>query len=248
MAETLHLHTYALLFAGLAALYVYWEASLMIPLPFLVAVHAFYSLSTFTLRYPKARPSRRFCTCLVLTFADLVFTSYLLSIPLGPNFPLLVGIYVAAFIVVQRRHPKEACGEFGIPLVRASIYLLDGFFMAVGVAQGLESALLPSPNSLTILHAATIVLGKQLLTALIYTLDEFFCEEKPVREIKFDDLKFNVKAGVGIFAILMLIWSLAPNTHPEFTWVAFVSNLIYLAWGSLDSVEHQRAYNKLARE
>jgi len=248
MAETLHLHTYSLLFAGLAALYVYWEASLLIPLPLLVAVHALYSLSTFTLRYPKARPSRRFCTCLVLTFADLVFTSYMLAIPLGPNFPLLVGIYVAAFIVVQRRHPKEACGELEIPLVRAVIYLLDGFFMAVGVSQGLEAALQSTPTSLTLLHAAVIVLGKQLLTALIYTLDEFFCEEKPVRDIKFDDLKFNLKAGVGIFGLLLCIWSLAPNTHPEFTWVAFVSNIIYLAWGSLDSVEHQRAYNKLTRE
>jgi hypothetical protein len=120
--------------------------------------------------------------------------------------------------------------------------------MAVGVSQGLEISLQTSPNSLTFLLAATIVLGKQLLTALIYSLDEFFCEEKPVREIKLDDLKFNLRAGVGIFAILMVIWSLAPSSHPEFTWVAFVSNLIYLAWGSLDTVEHQRAYNKLARE
>lgn len=247
MAENLHLHTYALLFAGLAALYVYWEASLLIPLPLLVAVHAIYSLSTYALRYPKVRPSRRFCTCLVLTFADMVFTSYMLWMPL-PNFHWLVVIYVAAFIVVQRRHPKEPCSELQNPLIRGVIYLLDGFFMAVGVSQGLEISLQATPNSLTFLLAVIVVLGKQLLTALIYSLDEFFCEEKPVREIKLDDLKFNLKAGVGIFTILMVIWSLAPSSHPEFTWVAFASNLIYLAWGSLDTVEHQRAYNKLARE
>lgn len=248
MAETLHLHTYALLFAGLSALYLYWEASLLIPIPLLVAVHALYTLSTFALRYPKVRPSRRFCTCFVLTFGDLIFTSYMLSIPFGPNFGWYVLIYVAAFMVVQKRHPREICGEMSVPLVRGGIYMLDGFFMAIGVTSGLEAALQQNPTSLMVIHAAVIVVGKQVLTALIYSLDEFFCEAKPVRQIQLDDLKFNVKAGLGIFAILGTVWTLAPAAHPEFTWVAFISSIIYLAWGSLDSIEHQRAYNKIDKE
>ena len=246
MATGLRLPVYALLAGSLATLFVYWESSLLLPQTLLIAGFSLYSVSNYVIARPQAGLKRKFAVCLVLTFADIVYTSMVLRMPLAEEFFYWVGEFVLIFIVLQRIHPHDKVSELSSPLFRGVIYLATGFFMAVGVAQGLEYALQGGGlTPLTVGHAAVVVVGKQILTTLVYLADEFFCDPKPVREIEISELIFNAKAGVVIFALLCLVWQLAPKTHPDFTWCAFVSNVVYQLWGAFDTISHHKYYNKI---
>lgn len=245
MVESVRLTVYSLMLAGLAVVFAYWEASLKVPIFLLVGVHTIFVLSTFALVHPNVRAGRKFLVCFVLTFADAVFTSNMLGTPLSPWFSYLVLEFMALFVALHKLHPKEKCAELAAPMVRALIYLVDGFFMAVGVAQGLEKSLEVTQSNGALVLAAAVVIGKNTLTPIVYLLDEFFCETKPVREIKLDNVLFAGKMGALIFAALLAVRQWAPSLQTEFSWCMFASNVIYLGWGAMDTVAHQHIYQKV---
>jgi len=178
-------------------MYVYWEATLLIPATPSGRAHPLLPQYLHS-ALPEGRASSR---------ADLVFTSYMLWIPLDPNFPLLVDIYVLL----------SSWFKGDIPLVRAEIYLLDDFFMAVGVSQGSSSTSLTSYMQLSCPGEAAPYWSFTPWRVLLRG------KASPPNQIR------QLEGRNGHFTLHLATLTLSfPGSPTSST-----------SWGSLDSVEHR---------
>ena len=230
----------SLLFASLGVLYVAWEQALQVPNLLLVAVHCLYVCHIFALSHPSPAPLyRKLTICLLHTFADSIFTAYMLTSPLPQLFAYRFPVFFLLFALLHLVHPGGKFSELRHPAVRSGLYIADGFFMSLGVAQGLTQAL----EKEAVLLAGAIVVGKQALPAAIYLLDEVCFGEKP---INLSNFRFNAFAGFAIFTFLLYIHYQLPFPSP-FSWLTFASASIYLIWAAWDAVSDQSLFTSIVK-
>ena len=230
----------SLLVASLGVLYVAWDQALQVPTLLLVAVHCVYVDHIFALKHLHAPLHRKLAVCLLHTFADSLYTASVLNSPLPQLYAYRFVIFALLFSLLHILHPSGKFPELRQPAVRGGLYLADGFFMGLGVAEGLTQALAKE----AVLLAGVIVVGKQVLPAAIYLLDELCFGSKPSRRISLSDLKFNTLAGLAIFTLLLLLYQLLPS-NASFSWLTFTSASVYLLWGAWDTLSDQPQFTSI---
>lgn len=230
----------SILVVSLGVLYVAWEQALQVPTLLLVAVHCLYVCHVFALSHSSPTPLyRKLTICLLHTFADSIFTALMLNSPLPQLFAYRFPVFFLIFALLHLAHPCGKFIELRHPAVRSGLYLADGFFMGLGVAQGLTQAL----EKEAVLLAGAIVVGKQALPAAIYLLDEVCFREKP---LNLSNLRFNTFAGFAIFTFLLYIHYQLPFPSP-FSLLTFSSASIYLLWAAWDAVSDQSLFTSIGK-
>ena len=109
--------------------------------------HVTYFIITFYLTYPNSNKLRHLIVTLCLSFGDLFYYNMLNSyIPNESrdaehklkSIRVFVLEFFVLFIVVRLMSKKEIYSEFKNSILRTIIFLLEGFFKAKGIIDGLR--------------------------------------------------------------------------------------------------------------
>mmetsp|Transcript_24264 Transcript_24264/g.43175 ORF Transcript_24264/g.43175 Transcript_24264/m.43175 type:complete len:225 (+) Transcript_24264:1327-2001(+) len=207
-----------------------------------------YHLICFSLSYPHANAYRKFVVCAMLTFGDFLFT----TLVLGEDFPAVAKImvlqYLVLFIVVHNLKIKQVYDEFKNSYYRTAIFLVEAYIKSTTLASTVHYLYGAEPDLNRAALAFALILGKCLVTPVVYFLDSFFCVRIPLAQVSTRELKSQFKAGLLVGLVLLAAAFVTGEVKGDYYFFSGLSypkgiaNVYFILLYILESTEYNRFF------